>query len=186
MARRLLITNLYIALVITAGACASVNPIFQWQCEQPLRFVSYLAIALLASGLKISIPTITGTLSVGFLFHLIGVVELSLPEAMVLGWLTILMQCVWQAKTRASLKQIAFNLSSIGVTVWLCYIVEHASIWASLGLPKAFVLLLTATTYYFCNTVMVSTVIGLTEDRSPYEIWRSAHLWSYPYYLVGG
>ena len=43
-------------------------------------FICYLGIAILASRLKVNLPGITGTLSVNFLFILIGVLELSFPR----------------------------------------------------------------------------------------------------------
>ena len=45
--------------------------------ENPLKFLCYLVIALAASRLKVNLPGITGTMSVNFLFLLLGVLELS-------------------------------------------------------------------------------------------------------------
>ena len=50
-----------------------------------MRFFCYLAVAVLASGLKVQLPGIDGTMSVNFLFILLGVLELSLPETLVIG-----------------------------------------------------------------------------------------------------
>ena len=47
-----------------------------------MKFACYLVAALLASSLKVSLPGIEGTLSVNFLFTLLGILELSLPETL--------------------------------------------------------------------------------------------------------
>ena len=44
-----------------------------------------MALAMMASRLKVALPAITGTLSVMFIFVLFGIVELSLPEALCMG-----------------------------------------------------------------------------------------------------
>ena len=56
-----------------------------WQSQDLMRFACYLAVALLASGLKVQLPGIDGTMSVNFFFILLGVLELSLPETLVIG-----------------------------------------------------------------------------------------------------
>ena len=44
------------------------------------QFICYLLIAMLASRLKVNLPGITGTMSVNFLFILLGILELSFAE----------------------------------------------------------------------------------------------------------
>src|SRR2546430_6221685 len=50
----------------------------QW--TEPSRYLCYLALALLASGMKVNLPGVHGTMSVIFLFILIGVRELTLAQ----------------------------------------------------------------------------------------------------------
>ena len=56
--------------------------------NDPLKFVCYMLAALLASPLKVSLPS--GTLSVNFLFTLLGILELSLPETLLIGLVSTL------------------------------------------------------------------------------------------------
>jgi len=42
-----------------------------------------------------------------------------------------------------------------------------------------------ACAYFLSNTVLVSLVIALTEERSLRKIWAETYFWSLPYYLVG-
>jgi len=53
-----------------------------------------LLAALLASSLKVTLPGIDGTLSVNFLFTLLGILELGLPET-----LLIVLACVLVRRT---------------------------------------------------------------------------------------
>ena len=63
-----------------------------WQSSDPVKFICYLGAALLASSLKVSLPSIEGTLSVNFLFTLLGILELGLPETLLIGLASTLAQ----------------------------------------------------------------------------------------------
>ena len=77
----------------------------------------YLAVALASSGLKINLPSVTGTMSMNFLFVLIGVAELSLGETLVMGCLGILVQSTFHAKKRPRTVQVAFNVASMACSI---------------------------------------------------------------------
>jgi len=47
-----------------------------------LRLVVFLLIAATGSSMKVTLPGVRGTMSVVFLFVLIGIVELPLPEVL--------------------------------------------------------------------------------------------------------
>ena len=74
-----------IALVVIGGmavlAYAAIHP----TSRDIAKFICYLLVALLASKLKVHLPGITGTMSVNFLFILLGILELSFAETLVLG-----------------------------------------------------------------------------------------------------
>src|SRR5215472_5986698 len=73
------------AFVAGMGAAAMVCVAFaltHWHSSDPVKFACYLAVALLASSLKIKLPGINGTMSVNFLFILLGVLELSFAQTL--------------------------------------------------------------------------------------------------------
>ena len=84
----------FVSLVIVTGACALGYGVGHWSSQDPIKFVCYLLVALFASRLKVKLPAITGTMSVNFLFILLGLRELGLAETFALGCTAILMQCV--------------------------------------------------------------------------------------------
>ena len=71
------------AMAVAALGCFCVA-LTHWQSTDPLKFLCYLAVALLASSLKIKLPGINGTMSVNFLFILLGVLEMSFAETLVM------------------------------------------------------------------------------------------------------
>ena len=69
-----------IAAVLACGAVVLVHVFAHWQCDSLPRFICYFSLTLLASGMKVRLPAITGSMSVAFLFALIGIEQLSLSE----------------------------------------------------------------------------------------------------------
>ena len=87
-------SRVYIGFVIAAGAVSLGHALWNWHTQDWTRYLFYCAIALLASGLKVSLPAVNGTMSMNFLFVLIGVRELSLGETLVMVCLGMLAQSV--------------------------------------------------------------------------------------------
>lgn len=176
----------FISATTLAGCGCLVFAFREWHSISPLKFVSYLVLALLASCLKVSLPRIEGTLSVNFVFTLLSILELSLPETLVIGIASTLGQFYWKPVRQLKPVQLVFNLSQVTLSSTLAYatysLISIHLRHASQPLP-----LLAATTVYFaCNSAAMSTIIALTENRSIYKIWVESYLWSLPYYLVGG
>ena len=84
------------AMAFAAVGCFCIA-LANWQSTDPLKFACYLAVALLASSLKIKLPGINGTMSVNFLFILLGVLEMSFGETVVIGFAAVLVQSYWKS-----------------------------------------------------------------------------------------
>src|SRR5438105_9609692 len=175
--------KLLISLVVTAGTgvlqYAAVNPI----SKNIAQFICYLLIALLASRLKVNLPGITGTMSVNFLFILLGILELSFTETLVLGTAAILVQCFY--RDRPSAIQVTFNICASAFSIAVAYDVYHIAFshWPPHTHPL--VLIVAASTYFVANTGSIAAVISLTEGKSLRRVWVECYFLSFPYYLVG-
>ena len=156
-----------------------------WQSGDPVKFACYLIAAVLASMFKVSLPGIEGTLSVNFLFTLLGILELSLPETLLIGLVSTLAQFYWKPARRLKLVQLVFNLSQVTVSSGLAYGVYKAISIYVLRRPGPLALLITAIAYFACNTAAMSAIIGLTEEKPIQRVWRESYVWSFPYYMVG-
>ena len=75
----------FIAGLSLVAFCVLVLGFAHWQTNDPVKFACYLIAALLASALKVGLPGIEGTLSVNFIFTQLGILELSLPETLLIG-----------------------------------------------------------------------------------------------------
>jgi diguanylate cyclase (GGDEF)-like protein/putative nucleotidyltransferase with HDIG domain len=174
--------RLFVGVVVVCGTAALAFSVWHGRSADPFKFLCYLAIALAASRLKVNLPGITGTMSVNFLFLLLGVLELSFAEAMALGCAAVLVQCVGDGPRPI---QVAFNVCSTALAIAVTFAAYH-QLWLHHLVNNSSTLLFLATCVYFvANTVPVSAVISLTERRSLRKIWTDCYFWSFPYYLVG-
>ncbi len=174
--------RMYIVSVLAGGILLLSYGSLHWSSHDPAQFVSYLAIAVIASRLKVKLPGIAGTMSVNFLFILLGVVELSLAETLAIACAATLAQCLFADRPRAF--QVAFNICGVTIATALAFSTFH---WTLQGLPQTGIsvpLLAAASVFFFANTLPVAMVISLTEAKSIRSIWSDFYFWTFPYYLV--
>ena len=176
--------NVYIVLMIAAGAAVLGHSVWNWHSQDWLRYVFYCTVALIASGMKVTLPSVSGTMSMSFLFVLIGIADLSEAEAMAMGCLCTLVQCVFHAKSRPRPVRVLFSVSSVACSIAFSYRLFHLRL-ASLPLETPLLLLLAALAYFVTNTLSVALVISLTEGKNVWRVWRECYFWSFPNYLVG-
>src|SRR6266567_4135581 len=175
----------FIASMALTGLVSLAMAFWHWHFSDPVKFSCYLIAALLASSLKVSLPGIEGTLSVNFLFTLLGILELSLPQTLVIGLASTLAQFYWRPARRVKLVQLAFNLSQVTVSSTVAYGAYKLVVIYVLHAPGPLALLVAAITHFGCNTAAMSAIIGLTEDKPIPKVWTASYLWSFPYYMVG-
>src|SRR2546426_1495655 len=108
--------SVFIALMALAALGCFALALTHWQSSDPVKFACYLGAALLASSLKVSLPSIEGTLSVNFLFTLLGILELSLPETLLIWLASTLAQFYWRPTRKVKLIQLLFNVSQVTVS----------------------------------------------------------------------
>ena len=177
--------RLFIAITAATGIAISVRAFTHCHSYDPVRFFAYLAIAVLASRMKVRLPGIDGTMSVNFLFVLLGVMELSLAETLLIGCAAGLAQCLWTPWQPNRIAKIVFNVFSMMANA------VAASYWAYhflgplLGNKLPLSLAVAATAYFFANTLLVTTIVVLTEGKSFRGIWAECYFWSFPYYQAG-
>jgi putative nucleotidyltransferase with HDIG domain len=172
------------AMAMTACGCF-IFAFFHWQSTDPVKFVCYLVAALLASSFKVSLPGIEGTLSMNFLFTLVGILEMSLPETLLIGLVSTLAQFYWRPARRLKWIQLAFNLSQVTICGAVAYGAFKFFAIHLLHGPGPVALVAASITHFIFNTAAMSTIIGLTEDKSVGKVWTDSYLWLFPYYMVG-
>ncbi|HLG99326.1 MAG TPA: HD domain-containing phosphohydrolase [Bryobacteraceae bacterium] len=177
--------RVYISVVVLFGALIFSRGIYPWQSGNLVRFALYLVITVIGSGFKVSLPGIKGTMSFYFLLVIMGVVQLALPETLLIVAAAVVFQSYWHARNRPSAAQVAFNLASNFAAAYFAYSTFHYSGWDVLAVGAPVRLAAAAVVFFFANTTPVAFVIALTESKNLRTVWVDSYLWSFPYYLVG-
>src|SRR5215472_2929831 len=173
----------FISVIVMAGLGILVYGAIHQDSKNIAEFICYLGIAILASRLQVNLPGITGTLSVNFLLILIGVLELSFTETLILGAVSMLAQCIFPDRPRAL--QVTFNVCAGAISTTAACIVYYHPLMNQLVGNRVVLLGLSATVYFVANAGSIATVIALTERRPISRILVDCYFWSFPYYLVG-
>src|SRR3954453_6844158 len=113
--------KIYIGAIIGAGAWAVWHAITTWHSDDLARFSCYLAVAILVSGFKVNLPGFKGTMSVSFLFILLGVSEMTVGETILIGCLSTLAQCLYKSKQPIRAVRVLFSVSNMAIAVTGCY-----------------------------------------------------------------
>ncbi len=171
-----------ITVAVTGLALSTTFIAAGWAFPETPRFLILLALTSIAAILKVKLPTIEGSMSVLFVFLLIGVATMSLAQTLVLGSIATLLQCIWKPKRRIQPLQVLFNVAAINLSTMAAFYVP--SLLAQ-GMDNPVSLVLSACAFFGVNAGLVSLVISLAEKEPLERILRQAYLWSFPYYLIG-
>ncbi len=155
-----------------------------WKFQRPWEFVCVVCVAILASGLKVSLPGIFGTLSVNYLFILLGITDMTSGEALLIGCGSALVQCIWHAKKRVHLVQAVFSTMNVAIAVTVSYAFFHWPLVQHLRFGTLLALTASSLLYFGMNTAGVAIVIALTENKSIISTWKECYFWSFPFYMV--
>ncbi len=179
-----LAARIYIGLFAALAAYVVVNAAANWESPDLFEFGGFLLVAIGSAGMNITVPGITGTLSLTFLFVLFGIAELTMPETLFLGAVVTLVQCYWNRPERPPLSKVVFNVSSMIVAIEVSGRVFHEA--AAVGTLEPAIRMAAATcTLFFLNTAPVALMMTLAEGKPIMQTWRECFFWTLPYYVGG-
>jgi hypothetical protein len=175
----------YIAIIAAVATAVLIVVASRWTPENFGRFFLFFALAMVASAMKIRLPGFKTTISMNFVFILIGIALFSFGETVLIGLGGALVQSLWKTQTRPKAVQVLFNAACLTVCTAAAFWTSHG-ILAILGLNSlAAMMVLGSCVYVVLNTGLVSLVISLAEGRPLSELWSSCYEWTFPYFLVG-
>ena len=183
--RRQFWTEAFVTLNALMAIGCFILAFSNWHSTETIHFVCYSIVALLASSLKVTLPGIEGTMSVSFVFVLLGALELSLGETLIIGVAAVLVQSYWKLSKPLHPIRVVFNISHLSVAAAASYGAYHYLAHGFLQNEPMLALMLTAVTYFAINTASMSVVISLAENKSARSVWAASYAWMFPCYLVG-
>ena len=183
--RMKLTAKIYVGIVVLLGVATLIQATGAWHCESILRFLLFLALAMVGSAMKVTLPTVRSTMPVSFFFVLVSLAQLSRGETVAIGVVGFLVQCLWKAKSKPTWVHIAFNLAISAISAGIAWSVFQWALLRDAGVEVPLMMTAATIAYFLINTVPVATIIGLTEDKKLVQVWKDCYLWAFPYYLLG-
>jgi hypothetical protein len=177
--------KMYACAVIAAGTAVLAVTLNQWSSQAPLVWLVYLGIVVLTSMVKLSLPHISGTYSLNSLVVLYGLARFSPAEMIAAGCLAAAAQTLFNSRKKPAAIQVLFNMANMSLSLTACFLLKGALLAMGLGSNPAAMMSAVACVYFVVNTLLVSGVLALLQNRSLSETRREWYLWSLPYYLVG-
>src|SRR5580692_9072858 len=107
-------TKTLVGLVVFFGIGILLQVPLTWGHPAYGRFTGIFLVALFAARLRVSLPKLTGSMSVNLPFILLALSELSLAEALLITGVSTLVQCLWSDNNQQKPIKVAFN---VGVTL---------------------------------------------------------------------
>ncbi len=172
-------TKILVGLVVAFGVGILAQVPLTWGHPAYGRFLGTFVVALFAARLKVSLPRITGSMSVNLPFILLALSELSLAEALLVTGASTLVQCLWSENGQQKPVKVMFN---VGVTLmaaqaaWLT--MQATAPNSGLGLS------LGALAYLLVNTIPVAAIIAFTESGRLFGTWRQILQLTFPYFVL--
>src|SRR6266853_6624503 len=175
----------YIATIAAVATAVLTVVAVRWNPENFLRFLLFFALAMVGSAMKIRLPGFKTTISINFVFVLLGIALFSFGETVLIGLSGALVQSLWNTQTRPNPVQVLFNAACLTVCTAAAFGASHGAL-AMLSLNSlAAMMVVGACAYVVLNTGLVSLIISSAEGRPLRELWSSCYEWTFPYFLVG-
>jgi hypothetical protein len=177
--------RVYVYGVTALGAALLIGSLFGSRWPDVVHYGVFLALAIVASILKVRLPGLTGTYSFNFLFLLYGLMRFDLGPVLLAGAAAALAQSLLNVQKRPQAIQLAFNAGNLVISLAACF-----GLSALLARNNALtyfpaVLALMAAVYFVINTGLVSGVLSLLQGKPLATVAEEWYVWSFPYYLLG-
>jgi diguanylate cyclase (GGDEF)-like protein/putative nucleotidyltransferase with HDIG domain len=175
-----------IGLVVFLGALGLGLAAVGWESPDLVKFLGFLTVALFAVGTRLAIPGPAGNLPLTFVFVLMGVLDLSSSETVVLAAIVAISQCYWQPAQKPHPLQVAFNVGTMVLAAGAAVALYDFSSGV-IGAVSPLIRFAVATAI-FCvlHTAPVAGAVAFSEDLPFFATWRDCYFWTMPYYLAGG
>ena len=178
----------YILAVIAAGAALAAWSVRQGAFDYPVMFLALMAASILIHTVKIEFTALSSTFSIGYAVGFASLLLLGPGAAVWVNMAGAWAQCSLNVKIRNPWHQTAFSMSVLALSTEAAGLTLAWTGGAALNGPADIVMpsiVAVSLAYFLTNSLLMATVIGLTTERPPIQVWDRDFLWSAPNYFIG-
>ena len=170
--------------VILGCAALSGYAVMQGIPSADARFAVLLGMAVIAARMKVKLPGIDSNMSMNLPFILVGLVQLTMPHAIVVGIVSTFVQCLPNSGQEMKLTQAAFNVCNMGNAIGLSFFFTSAAAKTAVAAEKPALLALAAAAFFVADTVPVAAIISAVDGQPMMKLWGNMALLTFPYFLL--
>jgi diguanylate cyclase (GGDEF)-like protein/putative nucleotidyltransferase with HDIG domain len=182
----------YVRLIIVLGTTVLVTQLRQWSNLDPLQYLSYLILAVLASLFRVGYATEQGTVPLNLLFVLITLRALTAAETLILGAFSAVAfelssKRPTDRESGNKLTDCLFAAAVMALAVGLSDFVVHG-VYLPDGrreLNDALRAILIGATFFVGISFPWATRIALETGTPMRVVWKQDYFWMLPYYVAG-
>ena len=149
-----------------------------------LEFGFLFVSSVVSAPVKVRIPGIFGTLSVSFVFVLLGIIDLGAAAAVVMGAASALAQCVVGTRKRPAVGQVGFSVAAVAISAWVGGLIFNNAWLRAIEPATPVMLFWTTGVYFLLNTALVSGAISLTSGKPLVQTWYDNFFWTAPQFAA--
>jgi diguanylate cyclase (GGDEF)-like protein/putative nucleotidyltransferase with HDIG domain len=174
-----------LGLVLAAGAVVLVQTAVSWHSPDLIKFGAFLAVSLFSAGARVRVPGVGQLLPLSYLFVLLGLVELTPSETILLACGAALVQCYWRQLKKPRLTFALLQVALMAAAAWTAERVYHSEWFEISSLDTSFRLAAATLAMFLLNTAPVAAWTAMLERERFAGVWLSTTFWSFPHYLAG-
>jgi len=172
--------RLFYVLYIAAGFVFFAFLMREFPITQFKDILLFIALIIIADTAQISLPRGGASIYASSPVDLASILLFGAPAAALIEAVATLLSEVF-IQRRAAVR-IAFNVPLLILTVGLAGLTYQSfgPVWTSLDSPRFLVpLFFCGLVYYLVNTASISTVIGLSDGKNPFFVWKQNYMWNF-------
>jgi diguanylate cyclase (GGDEF)-like protein/putative nucleotidyltransferase with HDIG domain len=177
--------RLFLALFITLAAVVLGNAAIFWHSTDLIKFAAFLAISLMTAGARVRVPGVAGPLPLSFLFVLVGLVELTPSETILLACGVALVQCYWNQSQRPPITLAVFQVAVTIVAAGAAERDYHTAWFEFSNIDTSYRLAAAALALFLLMTAPIAKLTAMAKRQRFAAGWLGTSFWSLPHYMAG-
>ena len=169
-----------IALAAGIGGFAAANR----TSTDILVFGTCFVLCFATSLLRVVVPGIQGNFSLSYVLLIWGIAHLGFGETLLIGTASAVVQSFWRYVRKPKPVQVVFNVAVIWLSVAAARLPFASETIQSFADSTVVCISLASAAYFVVNTLCVSAISALTENRLIWSVWRGSYFWTFPHYLL--
>ncbi|MCI0350851.1 MAG: hypothetical protein L0Z53_15605 [Acidobacteriales bacterium] len=173
-----------VGVVVLACLALSIYAATQGIPSNDTRFAILLVLAVAAARMKLTLPGFESSMSMNLPFILIGIIDLSLGHAIVIGCLSTFVQSLPRSSQQMKMVQGLFNVCNMCNAIAISFFAANQATHIQNMVEKSPLIVAAAAAFFIADTLPVAGIIATTEGGDVWKLWGRICLLTLPYFVL--